>query len=130
VRHNTGADRRRVEVATELPSSISPPLRPRDRKFYADVAIPAPMVAFATSQPEDFDANELCSGHGDTSGRTIWPFMAEIGMEPSVTKRHATTLLSFLLLKLCRSHGNRQLLCQRFGDVDRQDELHRGGFWA
>jgi hypothetical protein len=42
----------------------------------------------------------------------------------------ATTLLSFLLLKLCRSHGNRQLLCQRFGDVDRQDELHRDGFWA
>jgi hypothetical protein len=40
-----------------------------------------------------------------------------------------TTLASLLLLKLCRSHGNRQLLCQYFGDVYRNDELHWDGFW-
>jgi hypothetical protein len=40
-----------------------------------------------------------------------------------------TTLAALQLLKLCRSHGDRQLLCQRFGDVYRKDELHWDGFW-
>src|SRR5262249_41221153 len=41
-----------------------------------------------------------------------------------------TTLASLLLLKLGHSHGNRQLLCQCFGNVRRHDELHRDGFWS
>jgi hypothetical protein len=34
-------------------------------------------------------------------------------------------LAPLLLLKLCHSHGNRQLLRQYFGNVRRHDELHR-----
>jgi hypothetical protein len=33
-----------------------------------------------------------------------------------------------LLLKLCCSHGNRQLLCQCLGDIYRKDKLHWSGF--
>jgi NADP-dependent 3-hydroxy acid dehydrogenase YdfG len=51
-------------VATELPSSISEPdVAERIRKFYEEVAIPADSfaraVAFAVSQPEDMDVNEI-----------------------------------------------------------------------
>jgi NADP-dependent 3-hydroxy acid dehydrogenase YdfG len=51
-------------VATELPGSVSDPdTAARVRKFYADVAIPADSfaraVAFAISQPDDVDINEI-----------------------------------------------------------------------
>lgn len=51
-------------VATELPSSVTDPdSAERIRKFYAEVAIPADSfaraVAFAMSQPEDVDVNEI-----------------------------------------------------------------------
>ena len=51
-------------VATELPNSVTEPdSADRVRKFYADVAIPADSfaraVAFAISQPEDVDINEI-----------------------------------------------------------------------
>jgi NADP-dependent 3-hydroxy acid dehydrogenase YdfG len=51
-------------VATELPDSITAPaIAERTHKFYADVAIPADSfaraVAFAISQPEDVDINEI-----------------------------------------------------------------------
>jgi NADP-dependent 3-hydroxy acid dehydrogenase YdfG len=51
-------------VATELPNSISEPdVAERINKFYNDIAIPADSfaraVAFAISQPEDVDINEI-----------------------------------------------------------------------
>jgi len=51
-------------VATELPDSITEPdVADRINKFYKDVAIPADSfaraVAFAISQPEDVDINEI-----------------------------------------------------------------------
>jgi len=51
-------------VATELPNSVTDPdAAARIQKFYADVAIPADSfaraVAFAISQPEDVDINEI-----------------------------------------------------------------------
>jgi NADP-dependent 3-hydroxy acid dehydrogenase YdfG len=51
-------------VATELPSSVTEPdVAERLRKFYAEVAVPADSfaraVAFAISQPEDVDINEI-----------------------------------------------------------------------
>jgi NADP-dependent 3-hydroxy acid dehydrogenase YdfG len=51
-------------VATELPNSVSDPdAGARLRKFYAEVAIPAASfaraVAFAISQPEEVDVNEI-----------------------------------------------------------------------
>jgi NADP-dependent 3-hydroxy acid dehydrogenase YdfG len=51
-------------VATELPDSVSDPdAAARIRKFYAEVAIPAESfaraVAFAISQPEEVDVNEI-----------------------------------------------------------------------
>jgi len=51
-------------VATELPDSITEPdVAERINKFYKDVAIPADSfaraVAFAISQPEDVDVNEI-----------------------------------------------------------------------
>jgi NADP-dependent 3-hydroxy acid dehydrogenase YdfG len=51
-------------VATELPDSISEPdVAEGFRKFYAEFAIPADSfartVAFAVSQPEDVDINEI-----------------------------------------------------------------------
>jgi len=51
-------------VATELPNTISDPdTAARINKFYAEVAIPADSfaraVAFAISQPEDVDINEI-----------------------------------------------------------------------
>jgi NADP-dependent 3-hydroxy acid dehydrogenase YdfG len=51
-------------VATELPNSISDPVAAeRVRKFYADAAIPADSfartVAFAISQPQEIDINEI-----------------------------------------------------------------------
>ena len=51
-------------VATELPNSVSDPdVAERLRKFYAEIAIPAQSfaraVAFAISQPEDVDVNEI-----------------------------------------------------------------------
>jgi NADP-dependent 3-hydroxy acid dehydrogenase YdfG len=51
-------------VATELPNSITDPVAAeRVRKFYADAAIPADSfaraVAFAISQPEEVDINEI-----------------------------------------------------------------------
>jgi NADP-dependent 3-hydroxy acid dehydrogenase YdfG len=51
-------------VATELPNSISDPVAAeRVRKFYADAAIPADSfartVAFAISQPQEVDINEI-----------------------------------------------------------------------
>jgi NADP-dependent 3-hydroxy acid dehydrogenase YdfG len=51
-------------VATELPDSITEPdIAERMHKFYKDVAIPADsfarVVAFAISQPEDVDINEI-----------------------------------------------------------------------
>jgi NADP-dependent 3-hydroxy acid dehydrogenase YdfG len=51
-------------VATELPdSSTEPDVAERLRKFYGEVAIPAESfaraVAFAMSQPEDVDVNEI-----------------------------------------------------------------------
>jgi NADP-dependent 3-hydroxy acid dehydrogenase YdfG len=51
-------------VATELPDSITEPdIAERMHKFYKDVAIPADSfaraVAFAISQPEDVDVNEI-----------------------------------------------------------------------
>ncbi|HTV63624.1 MAG TPA: SDR family oxidoreductase [Verrucomicrobiae bacterium] len=51
-------------VATELPNTITEPdVAERINKFYKDVAIPADSfaraVAFAISQPEDVDVNEI-----------------------------------------------------------------------
>ena len=51
-------------VATELPNSVTDPqAAERIRKFYAEVAIPAESfaqaVAFAMSQPEEVDVNEI-----------------------------------------------------------------------
>ncbi len=51
-------------VATELPDSITEPdVAASVRELYARVAIPAEsfasMVAFAISQPEDVDVNEI-----------------------------------------------------------------------
>jgi NADP-dependent 3-hydroxy acid dehydrogenase YdfG len=51
-------------VATELPNSITDPVAAgRVRKFYADAAIPADSfartVAFAISQPQEVDINEI-----------------------------------------------------------------------
>ena len=51
-------------VATELPDSVTEPdVAERIRKFYKEVAIPADSfaraVAFAISQPEDVDINEI-----------------------------------------------------------------------
>jgi NADP-dependent 3-hydroxy acid dehydrogenase YdfG len=51
-------------VATELPNSvIDPDAAERIRKFYAEIAIPADSfaraVAFAVSQPDDVDVNEI-----------------------------------------------------------------------
>jgi NADP-dependent 3-hydroxy acid dehydrogenase YdfG len=51
-------------VATELPNGVTDPAAAeRIRKFYADIAIPADsfarVVAFAMSQPEDVDINEI-----------------------------------------------------------------------
>ena len=51
-------------VATELPDSVTDPAAAaRLHKFYAEVAIPADSfaraVAFAISQPEDVDINEI-----------------------------------------------------------------------
>ena len=51
-------------VATELPNTITDPgAAERIRKFYAEVAIPAESfaraVAFAMSQPDDVDVNEI-----------------------------------------------------------------------
>jgi len=51
-------------VATELPNTATDPdTADRVRKFYADVAIPADSfaraVAFAVSQPEEVDINEI-----------------------------------------------------------------------
>jgi NADP-dependent 3-hydroxy acid dehydrogenase YdfG len=51
-------------VATELPNSVTEPdVAQHVRKFYEAVAIPADsfarMVAFAMSQPEDVDVNEI-----------------------------------------------------------------------
>ena len=51
-------------VATELPNSVTDPdVAERIRKFYAEVAIPADSfaraVAFAMSQPDDVDINEI-----------------------------------------------------------------------
>ena len=51
-------------VATELPNTITDPgAAERIRKFYAEVAIPAPSfaraVAFVMSQPDDVDVNEI-----------------------------------------------------------------------
>jgi NADP-dependent 3-hydroxy acid dehydrogenase YdfG len=51
-------------VATELPNTVTDPAAAeRIRKFYAEVAIPpssfARAVAFAMSQPEDVDINEI-----------------------------------------------------------------------
>ena len=51
-------------VATELPNSVTDPdAAERIHKFYAEVAIPAELfaraVAFAVSQPEEVDVNEI-----------------------------------------------------------------------
>jgi NADP-dependent 3-hydroxy acid dehydrogenase YdfG len=51
-------------VATELPDSITEPAAAaRAHQFYKEVAIPADSfaraVAFAISQPEDVDVNEI-----------------------------------------------------------------------
>jgi NADP-dependent 3-hydroxy acid dehydrogenase YdfG len=51
-------------VATELPNSVTDPdAAERVRKFYAEIAIPADSfaraVAFAISQPDDVDVNEI-----------------------------------------------------------------------
>ena len=51
-------------VATELPNTVTDPqAAERIRKFYAEVAIPAESfaraVAFAMSQPDDVDVNEI-----------------------------------------------------------------------
>ena len=51
-------------VATELPDSVTEPdVAESIRKFYAEIAIPADSfaraVAFAMSQPEDVDINEI-----------------------------------------------------------------------
>jgi NADP-dependent 3-hydroxy acid dehydrogenase YdfG len=51
-------------VATELPQSVTDPdAAERIRKFYAEIAISAESfaraVAFAISQPEDVDVNEI-----------------------------------------------------------------------
>jgi NADP-dependent 3-hydroxy acid dehydrogenase YdfG len=51
-------------VATELPNSVTDPgAAERIRKFYADVAVPADSfaraVAFAISQPDEVDVNEI-----------------------------------------------------------------------
>jgi len=51
-------------VATELPNTVTDPqAAERIRKFYAEVAIPAEsfarVVAFAMSQPEEVDVNEI-----------------------------------------------------------------------
>jgi len=51
-------------VATELPNSVTEPdVAERLKKFYGEIAIPADSfaraVAFAVSQPEDVDVNEI-----------------------------------------------------------------------
>ena len=51
-------------VATELPDSVTEPdIAESIRKFYEEIAIPAESfaraVAFAMSQPEDVDVNEI-----------------------------------------------------------------------
>jgi NADP-dependent 3-hydroxy acid dehydrogenase YdfG len=51
-------------VATDLPNAVTDPATAeRLRKFYADVAIPASSfaraVAYAMSQPEEVDINEI-----------------------------------------------------------------------
>ena len=51
-------------VATELPNSVTDPVAAeRIKKFYADVAVPADSfaraVAYAMSQPDDVDINEI-----------------------------------------------------------------------
>src|SRR4051794_36431470 len=51
-------------VATELPNSVTDPdVGARIRQFYAEAAVPADSfaraVAFAISQPEDVDVNEI-----------------------------------------------------------------------
>src|SRR5574337_2172475 len=51
-------------VATELPNSVTDPdAAARIRKFYAEIAVPAESfaraVAFAMSQPEEVDVNEI-----------------------------------------------------------------------
>jgi NADP-dependent 3-hydroxy acid dehydrogenase YdfG len=51
-------------VATEVPRSVTDPdSAERIRKFYEEIAIPAESfaraVAFAISQPEDVDVNEI-----------------------------------------------------------------------
>jgi NADP-dependent 3-hydroxy acid dehydrogenase YdfG len=51
-------------VATELPNSVTEPdIAERIHKFYKEIAIPAEsfarVVAFAVSQPEDVDVNEI-----------------------------------------------------------------------
>jgi NADP-dependent 3-hydroxy acid dehydrogenase YdfG len=51
-------------VATELPNSVTDPVAAeRVRKFYAETALPtesfARTVAFAISQPEEVDINEI-----------------------------------------------------------------------
>ena len=51
-------------VATELPNSVTEPdIAERIHKFYEEIAIPAESfaqaVAFAMSQPEDVDVNEI-----------------------------------------------------------------------
>jgi NAD(P)-dependent dehydrogenase (short-subunit alcohol dehydrogenase family) len=51
-------------VATELPNSVTEPdIAERIHKFYKEIAIPAESfaraVAFAMSQPEDVDVNEI-----------------------------------------------------------------------
>jgi NADP-dependent 3-hydroxy acid dehydrogenase YdfG len=51
-------------VATELPNSVTDPVTAeRIHKFYAEIAIPAESfaraVAFAVSQPEEVDVNEI-----------------------------------------------------------------------
>jgi len=51
-------------VATELPNSVTEPdVAERIQKFYGEVAIPADSfaraVAFAISQPDDVDMNEI-----------------------------------------------------------------------
>ena len=51
-------------VATELPNSVTEPdVAQRIQKFYKEIAIPAESfaraVAFAMSQPEEVDVNEI-----------------------------------------------------------------------
>jgi len=50
-------------VATELPNSITEPDIAQVQKFYKEIAIPADSfaqaVAYAISQPEEVDINEI-----------------------------------------------------------------------